>query len=132
MPANIEPATFFCFMKPHHFFDIEWIYFPDTEEKVEGCYLIGHSYVGASIDIRSRVLNHLYKICDTTTGELKDGCLDTDLGCYVSYRIIKNKKIEVTFLSSDTSYEEYFYKAYGIPIHSYTRFYNQIYKDNGK
>lgn len=118
-------------MKKHHFFNIEWIDFPNVKhKKISGCYLIGNCYVGASKNIRARILNHLTSIYLVSRNEfLMYNINDSDKNKYLYDCLINNKPIRVTYINNDVMKEKEMYIKYNIPINSNTIFYHQIYKN---
>ncbi len=110
-------------MNEHHFFNIKWINFPNLKHKrVKGCYLIGNVYVGASQDIRTRILSHCAMVYSTTKQQFKNYDKN-DKNDYIFSRIIKSEPIEVTYISDNVKDEYSMYKKYNIDIKTQTRFY---------
>ena len=110
-------------MKNHHFFKINWIDFPNKSRRVEGVYLIGNCYVGASTHIRKRILNHLCHIYSTSYKCFtnKKG-VNINLDNYLIDCIKNNILIDVKYLSNNINDEKKFYIEYGIKISNNTRF----------
>lgn len=123
-------------MRKHHFFNIEWINFPNNKNrKVKGCYLIGDCYVGASQNIRARILNHISSVYLVSRNEFLTYNIDSsEKNKYIYDCLVNNKPIKVTYISDDPMKEKEMYIKYNIPIKQNTVFYHQLYKKikNGK
>lgn len=118
-------------MKEHHFFNIEWIGFPNNKNrKVKGCYLIGDCYVGASCHIRARILNHLTEVYRVSRNEFKYYNINNSKKSRYLYECISNNEpIKITYINEDPMKEREMYLKYNIPILSNTTTYDQIYKN---
>lgn len=108
-------------MLKHDLFNIRWCYFPETKKKVPGVYIIENIYLGASRDIRKRILNHLHAI-------KRGSHLNTDLSISLLPKIKNNEQINVILLSNDP-FEESFYKGiYGFERVGSEKFYHELYQ----
>jgi len=97
-------------MKKHKKININWIGFPKKRRRVKGVYMIEDFYVGATTNVRARILAHItgafnmfkffensegYEYYDTYCNELSK-VQNKILECYK-----KNLVINVTFLDED-------------------------------
>jgi len=112
-------------MYPHEKYEIKWIGFPESKlknnPKVRGVYLLGDFYIGASKNIRSRVVDHL-KMADSpfnTTNKTKKKIIEW----YNAKR-----SLTVTFIDDDPFNErKYANSLPNLTNSCYGRFYDEMY-----
>ena len=100
--ATWESIRFFFIMNSHYLFEnCVFIDFPKTHRAIKGVYSINDTYVGASINIRSRILQHIRLSNDyPNLNGTKAIKLSTDL----------NKPITIKYLDADP-FNEHLYKS---------------------
>lgn len=116
-------------MKGHWAFNINWIGFPSTHRKVKGCYMIGNTYIGASIHIRSRILQH----CNLVKRDLDLGKIPLGLTSrkydYIKECILKKEPIEVRFLSNNPMDEQLMHELWSMDYNPNAVMYHVMYKN---
>lgn len=115
-------------MKQHPVHKIEFVNFPISKRIIRGVYMIEDYYVGASKNVRSRIVSH---INNTFSGIRIYGKL-YDIISEKIYETYQTKGyLTVTFLSHDTNEESIYYDIYkpkcNDPIRG--RWYNQRFKN---
>jgi hypothetical protein len=114
-------------MREHHFFKVDFINFPETKRAVKGVYLIGNYYIGASQNIRQRILQHCKTVYDITNQCYKQY---VDYDCirnrYIFFCISKKIPVKVYYLSNNPFDEGYFCRKYNICLNQH--FYHKAYK----
>jgi len=93
-------------MKSHWNHNIIWHNFPKSNRVIKGVYLIEDLYVGASISIRQRILNHI----NTAYSNLnKYKYVQSELARNILDLLETNKEINIYYLSDDPLEEEIYY-----------------------
>lgn len=110
-------------MRKHESINFEFVGFPDTHRKIEGVYLFGeNAYVGASIDIRSRIIAHVNAF-------LRNAHENKRMVDYLKECYSNNKPIKVTYLSRNVNDEEFYSKEIIEEGNPNERFYNKTHKN---
>ena len=110
-------------MRPHELFrTIEFVGFPETNKKISGVYSIGGVYVGVSMHIRKRILEHIH-LC------LSNYHCNKKLQNIIQLSMhLTGDPIVVEYLSSDMNDEYMYHLLLDIPTTKQTRFYHQYSK----
>lgn len=111
-------------MKSHWKHNIIWHNFPKSNRKIKGVYLIEDLYIGASINIRSRIITHINNAyCNLNKYNIKD----SELGKYILYLLHTNNKINIYYISENPIEEEKYYHIYKPKLNNLSKgkFYGQ-------
>ena len=108
-------------MIKHDEHNIEWVGFPKNRfRRIKGVYMIGDIYIGASVHIRRRIIQHLN---DCKRGRHSNN----DVLCYFNSCNQNKTPIQVRFLSNNPFDEDDLTNLFNVKTSNQSRFYHQIY-----
>lgn len=96
-------------MTQHHLFDnVDFVNFPNVKRKpIQGVYCIGGKYVGASTNIRNRIISHI------NSARGRWGHVNKEVGEMILEGLKEGNRLTVEFLDEDPEKEVLYARQFG-------------------